>query len=140
MAGSAPLPAALDRGREPSAITTHDATTGRPQSAHTRRAYAADWQAFSDWCAAAGQPALPATPEVVAGHLPAWLRQARIDYGAVFRRVTAAGTLEDRLSPQGVWRILRRRAGLARLHVPIGSSFSPDGLRASPHPPAPLAA
>jgi hypothetical protein len=42
----------------------------------------------------------------------AWLRRAWIDYGAVFRRVTAAGTLEDRLSPQGVWKILRRRAKL----------------------------
>jgi integrase len=260
------------RGRGPSAIITHHATTERPQSAHTRRAYAADWQAFSGWCAAAGQPALPATPEVVAGHLAslagrlgpsglrrrlaaiadrhrrgghpwdpaqpliratlrrltagpvaparpaavlgpaalrtllascgedlagrrdqallllaqasglrraalvaldreqlrftaagvvleigrdalelarapdsdrcpvraleAWLRQARIDYGAVFRRVTAAGTLEDRLSPQGVWRILRRRAALARLRLPAGSRLSSDGLRASPHPPA----
>ena len=68
--------------------------------------------------------------------LEAWLRQARIDYGAVFRQVTAAGTLEDRLSPQGVWRILRRRAGLARLRLPAGSRLSPDGLRASPRPPA----
>ena len=68
--------------------------------------------------------------------LEVWLRQARIDYGAVFRRVTAAGTLEDRLSPQGVWRILRRRAGLARLRVPVGSRLSPDGLRASPRAPA----
>ena len=66
--------------------------------------------------------------------LEVWLRQARIDYGAVFRRVTAAGTLEDRLSPQGVWRILRRRAALARLRVPAGSRLSPDGLRASPRP------
>ena len=256
------------RGREPSAITTHHATTGRPQSAHTRRAYAADWQAFATWCVAAGQPALPATPDAVAGHLvslagrlgpsglrrrlaaiadrhrrgghpwdpaqpliratlrdlvaaravpvrpaavlgeaalrallascgedlagrrdralllltqasgwrraalvaldreqlrftaggvvlataqgsfelartsdsdrcpvralEAWLRQARIEYGAVFRRVTAAGTLEDRLSPQGVWRILRRRAALAKLQLPASSRLSPDGLRASP--------
>jgi hypothetical protein len=52
------------------------------------------------------------------------------DYGAVFRQVTAVGTLEDRLSPQGVWRILRRRAGLARLHVPAGTRLSPEGLRA----------
>lgn len=63
--------------------------------------------------------------------LEAWLRQARIDYGAVFRRVTAAGTLEDRLSPQGVWRILRRRAALARLSLPKGARLSPEGLRAT---------
>ena len=62
----------------------------------------------------------------------AWLRQARIDYGAVFRRVTAAGTLEDRLSPQGVWRILRRRAALARLSLPAGTRLSPEGLRTGP--------
>ena len=68
--------------------------------------------------------------------LEVWLRQARIDYGAVFRRVTAAGTLEDRLSPQGVWRILRRRAGLARLRIPAGTRLSPEGLRASARPPA----
>ena len=68
--------------------------------------------------------------------LEAWLRQARIDYGAVFRRVTAAGTLEDRLSPQGVWRILRHRAALAKLRLPVSSRLSPDGLRASPVPPA----
>ncbi|MFC7694314.1 integrase [Paeniroseomonas aquatica] len=69
--------------------------------------------------------------------LEAWLRQARIDYGAVFRRVTAAGTLEDRLSPQGVWRILRRRAALARLRLPAGRRLSPEGLRAGARlPPA----
>jgi integrase len=69
--------------------------------------------------------------------LEAWLRQARIDYGAVFRRVTAAGTLEDRLSPQGVWRILRRRAGLARLSLPAGTRLSPQGLRAGVPAPVP---
>jgi integrase len=60
----------------------------------------------------------------------AWLQRARIEYGAVFRRVTAAGTLEDRLSPQGVWKILRRRAALARLVVNPGERLSPHGLRA----------
>jgi integrase len=59
-----------------------------------------------------------------------WLRRARIDYGPVFRRVTAAGTLEDRLSPQGVWKILRRRAALANLTVHESERLSPHGLRA----------
>jgi hypothetical protein len=45
--------------------------------------------------------------------MEARLRRARIEYGAMFRRVTAVGTLEDRLSPQGIWRILRLRAALA---------------------------
>jgi integrase len=59
-----------------------------------------------------------------------WLQRTRIEYGAVFRRVTAAGTLEDRLSPQGVWRILRRRAEMARLVVDERERLSPHGLRA----------
>ena len=62
--------------------------------------------------------------------LEEWLRRARIDYGAVFRRVTAAGTLEDRLSPQGIWRILRRRAEIAGLTVDEKERLSPHGLRA----------
>jgi integrase len=59
-----------------------------------------------------------------------WLQRTRIEYGPVFRRVTAAGTLEDRLSPQGVWRILRRRAEVARLVVDERERLSPHGLRA----------
>lgn len=59
-----------------------------------------------------------------------WLQRTRIEYGAVFRRVTAAGTLESRLSPQGVWRILRRRAEMARLVVDERERLSPHGLRA----------
>ena len=34
--------------------------------------------------------------------LEVWLRQVRIDYDVVFRRVAVAGAPEDRLSPQGV--------------------------------------
>ena len=59
-----------------------------------------------------------------------WLERSRTEYGAVFRRVTAAGTLEGRLSPQGVWRILRRRAELAGLLVHESERLSPHGLRA----------
>ncbi|MFC4168805.1 site-specific integrase [Teichococcus aestuarii] len=59
-----------------------------------------------------------------------WLGRSRIEYGAVFRRVTAAGTMEDRLSPQGVWRILRRRAERAGLTVDERERLSPHGLRA----------
>ncbi|WP_083747227.1 tyrosine-type recombinase/integrase [Teichococcus deserti] len=59
-----------------------------------------------------------------------WLKRARIDYGAVFRRVTAAGTLEGRLGDQGVWRILRRRAERAGITVDAAERLSPHGLRA----------
>ncbi|PHK92987.1 Site-specific recombinase XerD [Roseomonas rosea] len=60
----------------------------------------------------------------------AWLRRTRIEWGAVFRRLSPGGALEDRLSPQGVWKILRRRATLARLTVDETERLSPHGLRA----------
>ena len=61
--------------------------------------------------------------------MEAWLRRAGIEYGPVFVRVTAAGTLEDRLTGNGVWRILRRRAAQAGLDVPTGERVSPQALR-----------
>jgi len=61
--------------------------------------------------------------------MEAWLRRAGIEYGPVFLRVTATGTLEGRLTGNGVWRILRRRAGLAGLVVPPGERLSPQALR-----------
>jgi site-specific recombinase XerD len=59
-----------------------------------------------------------------------WLRRTRIEWGSVFRRLSPGGALEDRLSPQGVWKILRRRAELARLTVDETERLSPHGLRA----------
>jgi integrase len=59
-----------------------------------------------------------------------WLQRSRIDYGAVFPRVTAAGTIETRLTGNGVWRILRRRAQQAGLEIPEGERLSPHGMRA----------
>ena len=61
--------------------------------------------------------------------MEAWLCRAGIDYGPVFLRVTAAGTLEGRLTGNGVWRIVRRRAALAGLVVPPGERLSPHALR-----------
>jgi integrase len=60
---------------------------GRAASAETRRLYARDWTAFESWCAAAGQPALPATAATVA----AFLAEAapRLSAGALARRVSA---------------------------------------------------
>jgi hypothetical protein len=57
----------------------------------------------------------------------AWLRRMRIEWGAVFRRISPGGALEDRLSPQGVWKILRRRAEMARLTVDETERLSPHG-------------
>jgi len=62
--------------------------------------------------------------------MEAWLRRAGIDYGAVFRRLTAAGTIEGRLTGNGVWKILRRRAQAAGLTVEATERLSPHGLRA----------
>ena len=61
--------------------------------------------------------------------MEAWFRRAGIDYGPVFLRLSAAGTLEGRLTGHGVWRILRRRAALAELVVPAGERMSPQALR-----------
>ena len=62
--------------------------------------------------------------------MEAWLRRSGLTYGAVFRRVTGAGTVENRLTGNGVWKILRRRAALAGLTVSEGERLSPHGLRA----------
>jgi integrase len=59
-----------------------------------------------------------------------WLRRARIEYGAVFRRISAGGALEGRLTDNGVWKIVRRRATLAKLTVDEAERLSPHGLRA----------
>jgi integrase len=59
-----------------------------------------------------------------------WLRRARIEYGAVFRRISAGGALEARLGDQGVWKILRSRAAIAGLAVDGTERLSPHGLRA----------
>ena len=61
--------------------------------------------------------------------MEAWLRRAGIEYGPVFLRVTAAGTLEGRLTGNGVWKILRRRAAMAGLVLPPGKRLSPQALR-----------
>lgn len=62
--------------------------------------------------------------------LEAWLRRARIEYGPVFRRLTVSGTIEGRLTGNGMWKILRRRADGAGLTVDAAERLSPHGLRA----------
>lgn len=59
-----------------------------------------------------------------------WLRRAAISYGAVFRRIRSGGRLDDRLTGDGVWKILRRRAAAVELKVDDGERLSPHGLRA----------
>jgi integrase len=59
-----------------------------------------------------------------------FLKRAGITHGAVFRGVTAWGTLENRLTTDGVRKILLRRAALAGLTVDPRERLSPHGLRA----------
>lgn len=62
--------------------------------------------------------------------LETWLRRSGTEYGAIFPRLTAAGTIEGRLTGNGVWKILRRRAAQAGLAADEGERLSPHGLRA----------
>ncbi len=62
--------------------------------------------------------------------LEAWLRRAKIRRGPVFRRITAAGTIEGRLTGDGFYKILRARAAAAKLTVDATERLSPHGLRA----------
>jgi integrase len=48
----------------------------------------------------------------------------------VCRRITAAGTIEGRLTGDGVYKILKARAAAAKLTVPDTERLSPHGLRA----------
>jgi site-specific recombinase XerC len=61
--------------------------SARPESPETRRLYARDWTAFTTWCAAVQQTALPASAATVA----AFLAQAgpRHSVGTLARRVSA---------------------------------------------------
>lgn len=62
--------------------------------------------------------------------LERWLAKARIRRGAVFRGVTVAGKLGERLSTDGVRHVLRSRAARAGLKVHASERLSPHGLRA----------
>ena len=59
-----------------------------------------------------------------------WLRRGKIRRGPVFRRITAAGTIEGRLTGDGFYKILRARAAAAKLTVADTERLSPHGLRA----------
>jgi integrase len=62
--------------------------------------------------------------------MAAWLKAGAITYGPVFRRITASGAIEGRLTGNGVWKILRRLADEAGLEVDAGERLSPHGMRA----------
>ena len=62
--------------------------------------------------------------------LERWLTRAKIRRGPVFRAVTAHNTIEGRLTPDGVRKILLRGAARAKLTVHPSERLSPHGLRA----------
>jgi integrase len=70
----------------------------------------------------------PETCPVAAMRL--WLKRAGIEQGPVFMAISAAGRKEARLTGNGVWKILRRRAALAGLTAPEGERLAPHGMRA----------
>src|SRR5207245_2742365 len=70
------------------------------KAANTRRAYAADWRAFTAWCAQHRLTALPAAPETVALYLTAHAGQRKAS--TLQRRLVAiahAHTAADVESP-----------------------------------------
>jgi integrase len=56
----------------------------------------------------------------------------------VFRRITAVGTIEGRLTGDGVYNLLQARAAAAKLTVAATERLSPHGLRAGMITEAPL--
>jgi integrase len=63
--------------------------------------------------------------------LEAWFACSACDYGPVFRGIDMRGVISNRgLHPDGVRKILAKRAALAGLKVPAGERLSPHGLRA----------
>ncbi|MCK8788057.1 tyrosine-type recombinase/integrase [Roseomonas sp. NAR14] len=80
--------------------------------------------------AALGIPRGPDPPTCPVRAVEEWLRRAGIAYGAVFRRLGPCGLPEGRLTANGVWKILRRRAAIAGLTVDAGERLGPHGLRA----------
>lgn len=68
---------------------------------NTRRAYAADWRDFSDWCAQAGVEPLPAAPEAVAAYLAS---MARTHAPATLRRRLASIARAHRQAGRQFWR------------------------------------
>jgi len=72
----APPPAAKADPPPPPSLSADDIAGARSfvdasRAASTRRAYAADWRRFSEWCYARNAPTLPANPALVAVYLSA---------------------------------------------------------------------
>jgi site-specific recombinase XerD len=89
---------------------------------NTRRAYRADWQAVTSWCAARELASLPATPTTIAVYLTDQAEALKVS--TLQRRLVAiaqAHRLKGHVSPtedaavRAVWRGIRRAKGTAQV-------------------------
>ena len=59
-----------------------------------------------------------------------WLRLSEITEGAIFRSLASHGKIRGRLTANGFWKVLRRRASQSGLRVHESERLSPHGFRA----------
>lgn len=88
------------------------------RSEATRKAYAADWQAFASWCQVQGLDPLPASPATVALFLAAEASRGRKP-ATVTRRAAAirfAHKLRGLATPTGEAEVTEVLAGIRRVH------------------------
>ncbi|WP_428929760.1 integrase [Marinibacterium sp. SX1] len=94
-------------------------------SAHTAKAYAADWAHFARWCRLTATPPLPPSPDHVAAYL------AGLAAPSDGSRPLALGTIERRLAGLA-WNYGQRGMALDRAAPPIAEVMA--GLRRRPAP------
>lgn len=110
------LPAPAPESRD---LTTAAAQAERyfhaAQAENTRRAYAADWRHFTEWCRKTGQGSLPAAPETVVLYLSALAENAKVS--TLTRRVCAISQVHQAgglVSPTGQLAVRKVMAGIRR--------------------------
>lgn len=74
---SSVVPDALDLSKVHLLLQAGAKAQARKLAPSSLRAYRADWRTFSEWCAAKGQPSLPAAPETVAVFLASEVEAGR---------------------------------------------------------------
>ena len=116
MSGHPILPETEDRAQSGPVATHLEGLAARARdyveaasSAHTRRAYAADWRHFSDWCGSQNLPRLPPNPQIVGLYITACASGAAIPG----QKSNSVATIERRLSALG-WNYAQRGQSLDR--------------------------